>query len=572
MRRQQEIPPSGAAGQPEPLIGACRASCGSRSFCLAAIAALALVAFAVRAASLDAQSLWRDEVDAMLFAAAPPDEVLSHFAQPRWNGPLYFLLLHGWIVLTGTSEYAMRFLSLFFGVLCVPLTYVLGRRLFNRQAGFVAALLVAVSPYLTWYSQEVKMYTLVPALTLLAIYALRHALSMPKGHALSMSKGRAVEGNGWRWWAVQMIATSLAFYMHILAALLIPVQVLLYFIWRPRARRRWIGVLVVLACLVLVYLPLAGWQVPLLIEPRETGFHRYGLLETAQILLNGWSLGYFGSFGWGYPWATLLMGGLATWGILSLVLSHRKRVAELGERLSLLCWLVFPVLAVWIVSHWQPLFTDRYFTWSAPAFYLLIGVGLAALWRSGSWSRWVTVVLVGLVLGFNVADQWQQATQQGKTNFRAAAAYVAANYATADAEKRVVQPPSSGVACEGCAFRAYVPVVLSRYHEYQGLVVFQIPHARYAFDYYFPYEGYPSADGLYTNHRYADGSYMMSEQEAAEAMEKMVGEYDVVWLVASESEMWDERGLVKGWLDANMRLTDKVEGEYLWVGVYRYER
>jgi uncharacterized membrane protein len=197
------------------------------SLYLAAIVLLALVAFAVRAISLDAQSLWRDEVDAMRFATASLDEVLSNFTRQGWNGPLYFLILRGWIALTGVSEYAMRFLSLFFGVLCVPLVYALGRRLFNSQTGLFAALLVSTSPYLTWYSQEVKMYTLVPLLALLAIYALR----------------RAVEGDGWYWWGVQVVATGLAVYTHIIAALLIPVQVLIYFSWWPRGRRQWFGAL-----------------------------------------------------------------------------------------------------------------------------------------------------------------------------------------------------------------------------------------------------------------------------------------------------------------------------------------
>jgi mannosyltransferase len=166
----------------------------SRSLYLVAILFLTLAAFAVRAVSLEAQSLWRDEVDAMRFAMAPLDEVLSKFARNGWNGPLYFLLLRGWIGLTGTSEYAMRFFSLFFGVLCVPLIYVLGRRLFDRRTGLIAALLVTASPYLTWYGQEVKMYTLVPALALLAIYALRRAteggrsrLSPPASHSIATS-------------------------------------------------------------------------------------------------------------------------------------------------------------------------------------------------------------------------------------------------------------------------------------------------------------------------------------------------------------------------------------------------
>ncbi|HEY67325.1 MAG TPA: hypothetical protein G4N97_03540, partial [Thermoflexia bacterium] len=263
---------------------------------LAAVGLLALVAFTIRAVSLDAQSLWRDEVDALRFATAPWSEMLATFTRPGWNGPLYFLLLRGWITLTGTSEYAMRFFSLTFGVLCVPLVYVLGCRLFNRPVGLFAALLVATSPYLTWYGQEVKMYTLVPALALSAIYGLR----------------RAIGGAGWQWWAVQVVATSLAFYSHILAALLIPVQILLYLAWWPRSRKQWIGALVSLACLTLPYLPLVVWQAPLVLRARETGFYPYSLGEMARILLNGWSMGMLG---WGWPWGTILVGTLAVWGL-----------------------------------------------------------------------------------------------------------------------------------------------------------------------------------------------------------------------------------------------------------------
>jgi uncharacterized membrane protein len=570
-----------------------------RSVCIITLTSLVLVAFAVRATSIEAQSLWRDEVDAMLFATAPLDEVLLHFAQARWNGPLYFLLLRGWIALSGTSEYALRFFSLFFGVLCVPLMYVLGRRLFNRQTGVIAALLVAASPYLTWYSQEVKMYTLLPALTLLAIYALRRALSESKGRVLSRSQGRAV----WYWWVVQVVATSLAFYAHILAAMLIPVQILIYFAWWPRARRRWLGALIALACLTLPYLPLAKWEIPLLFDERvanfaqqspgetietllaswrtgnffllrarETGFGHFKLLEIVGILLNGWSLGYFGSFGCGWPYGTILMGSLVAWGVVSFSFSPRSWREGVRKRLSLLCWLVMPILMVWYVSRWQPLFTDRYLIWAGLAFYLLIALGLAVIWRAGGWGRWIAVGLISLVLSFDVAHLWQQATRQGKTDFRAAAAYVAAHYEEDDTDRPGTRQGDYQATCEDCAFRVYIPVTLSRYSRFRGLIIFQIPHGKYTFDYYFPYEGYPGADGLYTNHRYPDGSYMMSEAQAAEEMAGVTESHDAVWLVASEMAMWDERGLVKGWLDANMQLVDEFRDELGWVSVYRYER
>jgi mannosyltransferase len=540
------------------------------SFYLMAVALMALVAFAVRAASLDAQSMWRDEVDAVRFSTGPWAEILSSFARPGWNGPFYFLFLRGWIALAGPSEYATRFFSLAFGVLGVPLVYALGRRLFDRQVGLLAALLMAASPYLAWYSQEVKMYTLVAALALTAIYGLR----------------RAVEGAGWGWWAVQVVTTSLAFYAHILAALLVPVQVLLYFAWWPQARRQWVGALASLACLTLPYLPLALWQAPLVLQARETGFYAYALDEMIKILLNGWSTGILS---WGWPWATVLISTLAVWGLV-------RRVADWANRLALLGWLAIPFLAVWLISLRQPLFTDRYLIWTAPAFYLLVALGLASLCRLGGWDRrawtavasgpgarrdlvqtlggtlgWAAAVLLaGTILACDGANLWRQATVPIKSDFRAAAAYVASYRASGGptTEHRASDEPTVSHATDNkLAFTCFLPLVV-RDPYFDELIVFQIPYSRHTFDYYFPAEEYPWAEGLYTNHRTPDGSYLMGEQEAAYRMQEMTAGHDVVWLIATEVEMWDERKLVQAWLEANAQRAD--EAHFMRVDVYRY--
>ena len=131
---------------------------------------------------------------------------------------------------------------------------------------------------------------------------------------------------------------------------------------------------------------LASWRAGnfFLLRARETGFGHFKLLEIVGMLLNGWSLGYFGDFGWGSPYGAILMGGLVAWGLVSLSLSHRSWRERLGRRLSLLCWLVMPVLMIWYISQWQPLFTDRYLIWAGLAFYLLVALGLAVIWRAGS--------------------------------------------------------------------------------------------------------------------------------------------------------------------------------------------
>lgn len=516
---------------------------------LAALGLLVLGAFFLRAWSLDAQSLWRDEVDALRFATAPQAEILSNFARPGWNGPLYYLLFRGWIALTGRSEYAMRFFSLIPGVLSIPLVYLLGRRLFNPRAGLISALLVMSSPYLVWYSQEVKMYGLVLALALLAIYSLR----------------RAIEGGGWYWWLTHVAATTLAFYSHILAALLIPVEILLCVAWWPRARARWRGALVSFATLTLPYLPLIAWQAPLALRARETGFTSYSLDQMVVILLNGWSTGIAG---WGNPWAAAVMSLLAAGGLCSrlLCLVPRSGGAEarregIRDCLALLIWLLIPLLSVWLISLRQPLFTDRYLIWSVPAFYLLVALSLTASPSSKHWVWCLAVGLLTIVIIVGGVNVWKQATTPIKSDFRAAAAYVALQEEPADGPER---PTTVG----NLTFRCYLPIVTTEQSRFEDLIIFQIPHGRYAFDYYFPVEAYSWAEGLYTNHVAPDGTYQMSEQRAAWQMRDMTRGHEEIWLIATEVTMWDERNLVQRWLDENLQRVG--EAHFARVDVYRY--
>ena len=151
-----------------------------------ALLMLPLLAFTLCLSGLTAQSLWRDEVDALHFSQAPLSALVDNFSRPGWNGPLYYVLLRVWVALTGRSAFSMRYFSLLSGLLGVAALYRLGRAWSSRLVGYTAALLMACSPYMVWYSQEVKMYALLPTLAV----------------AVLASYGRALAGGHWRWWPV----------------------------------------------------------------------------------------------------------------------------------------------------------------------------------------------------------------------------------------------------------------------------------------------------------------------------------------------------------------------------------
>jgi len=116
-----------------------------------------LLAFAVRFHFLERQSLWNDEGNSLRLAErSVPD--LMDAAGRDIHPPGYYLVLKGWIALAGTSEFGLRALSALQGVLTVALTIALGRTLFGGAVGALAGLLVALSPFAVYYSQETRMY------------------------------------------------------------------------------------------------------------------------------------------------------------------------------------------------------------------------------------------------------------------------------------------------------------------------------------------------------------------------------------------------------------------------------
>jgi hypothetical protein len=245
-------------------------------------------------------------------------------------------------------------------------------------------------------------------------------------------------------------------------------------------------------------------------------------------LLVGWSRGIAGWAALSAPLLTffvflLLVGTLLVPAESSpgggLIRSYLRRWR--AEVLLPLLYLTVPTLALYLISLRSPIFTDRYLIWVAPAFYLLLGRGLYQVLRRGPV---IGGLGLALVVALNLQGVWQQAHTPLKSDFRAAAAYFAAHQSADD------------------------------------LAIFLIPYNHFTFEYY--YHGpYNWAEGPYTNRG-------EPAEEIAGQMKAITAGYRTVWLVASEVEMWDGRGLVQTWLREHGQLTD--EAHFTRVSLYRY--
>ncbi len=162
-----------------------------------------LAALAVRGFDLAGQSLWYDEGYTVMFAQRGWGEMIAGAAQRELNTPLHYLLLNVWMAFAGASEFAVRLLSVFAGVVTVALVVRLAK--VARRPALLPALLVALSPVCVLMSREVRMYAL--AACLCAASVLCFVLAAQRD-----TRAR------WLAWALVSI---IAFASHVLAAFVI---------------------------------------------------------------------------------------------------------------------------------------------------------------------------------------------------------------------------------------------------------------------------------------------------------------------------------------------------------------
>ena len=216
-----------------------------RTFVLA-VGAITLLAAVIRFATLDRQSFWFDELVTVSLLHRGFLDLLREIPQSEATPYVYYVLAWPWTRLFGFGEVGVRSLSALAGTATVPVAYGAAATLVSRRAGLIAAALVAVNPFLVWYSQEARSYSLFAFFAALTVYFFALAL-----------RGRPRSLTGWA------VASSVAFATHYFAAFLI-VPEALWLLARSPERRR-----VVAACVLPV--AVAAAHLPLILEQRRTG-------------------------------------------------------------------------------------------------------------------------------------------------------------------------------------------------------------------------------------------------------------------------------------------------------------
>jgi mannosyltransferase len=200
----------------------------------------------LRFGSLDRQSFWLDELVTVPLVRKSFGDMVHAIPHSEATPYLYYVLAWPWARLFGSGEVGLRSLSALAGTATVVAGYGAGASLVSRRVGLIAAALVAVNPFLIWYSQEARSYALVTLFVAVGLWLFGRALA---------GERRALAG-----WA---LLSALALATHYFA-LFVVVPEAVWLVARARDRRR-----AVAAALVPTFVLLA--ELPLLLAQRGNG-------------------------------------------------------------------------------------------------------------------------------------------------------------------------------------------------------------------------------------------------------------------------------------------------------------
>jgi len=544
---------------------------------------LLLLGFALRLYRLGADSLWYDETVSLLLARADLSELIRHTAGDI-HPPLYYLLLHFWGQFAGWSEFSAAFLSLWFGVLLIALVYRVTRewtspldrtsppapllrgegrktsppapllRGEGRVIAIVAALLVAVSPYNIWYSQEVRMYTLGAALGLLSVYFLRRMLR----NAQVLTRD----------FFAYALFTALGFYTLYYFVFLVAFEWLWVAarIWQtanrrlPTAYRLPFTFLLSQFAVVVLYLPWLPIAFRQATDPPVPPWREFvGLprmvLETLGALAFGQSVDA-NLFGFLALLVLVPMGALWWRESKSAIRNPQSAIHDSVSSKFLLGYFLVPFAAIFLFSLWKPLYHVRYLFTYSPAFYMLAA---CALWnlarefadaRRVKAARWVNLlgalaillsVAFFILTGFSLYNFWHN-PQYAQDDLRGAVNYIAEHWRPGD-----VIVVNAGYAYPALEYYYPEPITRERLVNFRGdetgaPLVLQTGSIGGASDLGW---GDPLSD-----------FYATTADETRAALDRVFAAVSRVWMLRIYDTVVDPDGMIRAYFDAHATLFD----------------
>jgi mannosyltransferase len=326
------------------------------------LAAVVAVAAALRFYRLGDWSFWIDEVFTV-------NRALAQMLDPSFRVPLSVRLTGISLNTFGVSEWSARLVPAIFGLVSIPILYLATRRVFGPRIALVAMLLLAISPWHIFWSQNARFYSALLLFYALATFFFYAWLKADRARYLLLS--------------ISMLV--LAFVERAIALVFLPAAITTYvaWAWLPGGQRRSINWKII-ALLLIPAVPLAAYLPVLFGELLGThvGFQHNPIRVLLAI-----------AHDMGIP---LVVFGFAG----GVILARRDR----QQGLFFLISATAPVILLVLISPFV-LVTSRYVFVVLPLWAILGAVAVSALYDGLKQDRSVLMIGVVLLLVADAAGQ-----------------------------------------------------------------------------------------------------------------------------------------------------------------------
>jgi mannosyltransferase len=301
------------------------------------------------------QQFWMDEAITVGISSHHLSAIPGIMRQDG-SPPLFYLLLHFWMLMVGNGEAATHWLSEIFAVLTIPVGYWGGLKIAGKRAALMTATLMASSAFLDYYSQETRMYALMALLGLFGtIGFIRGFVFRERRYVILFAGAQALMLYTHNWSLFFGAGSALSL-------------VVLYYIGDEKIRENLIrdAICAYVAALILF----APWVPNFIFQSLHTAAPwntspRFGApVQIAQSVYGGATV------------AALLVIGAAV-GFAGLFTKAQRVSTQAKVALMLFALVFFTLMFGWIASQITPAWNPRYFAPVVPGIMMLTAIGLS---------------------------------------------------------------------------------------------------------------------------------------------------------------------------------------------------
>jgi mannosyltransferase len=322
-------------------------------------------------------SFWGDEATSVMSAERPLPSLFRMLGNVDAVHGTYYLMLHYWIEVFGTSAFSVRFPSAIAAGLAVAGTIVLAERLSTFRVAVFAGLVALLLPRITYMGAEARSYSISAAC---AVW-----LTVVFVNLITRRDRRAMP------WAAYSVLLAVTGYVFLFGMLIALAQLVIVFLvsrdgWIRRAWAIATAVAFALASPVIFYAVAERKQIAFLATRNALSFW--------NVLVVQW----FGNIVFAVlAWALIVAAAIVAWRVLRDPL-RRRSLRRLSLPLVAACWAFIPSILLIVGNAAHPVYSARYLSFAAPGAALLIGWILARIPGTVRLRRRVPRSVVALVV------------------------------------------------------------------------------------------------------------------------------------------------------------------------------